>query len=156
MRKVLDAAMMCGMGKSVIAKQISLLKTDNDIVNYWAALGLFVSRKELKAYKNELRNELDKIDYLSAKLYLAGSLYDCFGDKASKEILEQGMLSDNIYVNKETMQILLNIDLKKAQDLLPAVHKHIELYGKLKSHAEVENFMNVVLLRLEKKEYSFF
>ena len=44
---------------------------------------------------------------------LAGSLYDCFGDKASKEILEQGMLSDNIYVNKETMQILLNIDLKK-------------------------------------------
>ena len=48
-RKVLDAAMMCGMGKSVIAKQISLLKTDNDIVNYWAALGLFVSRKELKA-----------------------------------------------------------------------------------------------------------
>ena len=155
-RKVLDAAMMCGMGKSVIAKQISLLKTDNDIVNYWAALGLFVSRKELKAYKNELRNELDKIDYLSAKLYLAGSLYDCFGDKASKEILEQGMLSDNIYVNKETMQILLNIDLKKAQDLLPAVHKHIELYGKLKSHAEVENFMNGVLLRLEKKEYSFF
>ena len=33
--------------------------------------------------------------------------------KHQKEILEQGMLSDNIYVNKETMQILLNIDLKK-------------------------------------------
>lgn len=131
------------------------MKTGNDIVNYWASLGLFISRNELKAYKNELMQILDKIDYLPAKLYLAGSLYDSFGDKASKEILEEGMLSDNIYVNKQTMQILLNIDLKKAQDLLPAVHKHIELYGKLRSHVEVEDLMNVVLLRLENKEYRF-
>jgi hypothetical protein len=141
-------------GDEIVAQKgyIEITITDNDYTD--CASKEF--NLDVNCALNELRNELDKIDYLSAKLYLAGSLYDCFGDKASKEILEQGMLSDNIYVNKETMQILLNIDLKKAQDLLPAVHKHIELYGKLKSHAEVENFMNVVLLRLEKKEYSFF
>ena len=65
------------------------------------------------------------------------------------------MISPEVNVNKETMQILLNINLDKAQALLPAVHKHNELYGKAKTHGEVEYFMNVVLMRLEGKNFTF-
>lgn len=153
--KVLETAMLCGAGKSVIPEQISLLDSGNDIVEYWAALGLFTSRAYLSDYKKELYSKLDKISYPPARLYLAGALYDCMDYSKAKKILEKGMLSPDVNVNKETMQILLNIDLKKAQDILPDVHKHIELYKDDKKHSEVEYFMNVVLKKLENKDFAF-
>ena len=154
-KRVLKAAMLSGMGKDVIGKQVSLLDDENDIVNYWAALGLFVSRKDLSEYADVLLEKLEMLDYAPARLYLAGALYDCTGNEAARNILSEGMLTSNIYENMETMQILLNIDIKKAQALLPSVHKHIELYGKAKTHGDVEYFMNVVLLRLEGKDFTF-
>lgn len=153
--QVLHAAMLSGMGKEVIPEQIMLLDDNNDIVNYWAALGLFVSRKDLSEYKAVLAQKIFSIEYEPAKLYLAGAAYDCFGDDDSRRILEAGMLSGNTAVNKITMQILLNIDLGKAQALLPVVHKHIDIYGNEKSHGDVEYFMNVVLNRLEGKSFTF-
>lgn len=153
--QVLHAAMLSGMGKTVIPEQIMLLDDNNDIVNYWAALGLFVSRKDLSEYKAVLAQKIFSIEYEPAKLYLAGAAYDCFGDDDSRRILEAGMLSGNTAVNKITMQILLNIDLGKSQALLPVVHKHIDIYGNEKSHGDVEYFMNVVLNRLEGKSFTF-
>ena len=153
--QVLHAAMLSGMGKEVIPEQIMLLDDNNDIVNYWAALGLFVSRKDLSEYKTVLAQKIFSIEYEPAKLYLAGAAYDCFGDDDSRRILEAGMLSRNTAVNKITMQILLNIDLGKSQALLPVVHKHIDIYGNEKSHGDVEYFMNVVLNRLEGKSFTF-
>ena len=153
--QVLHTALLCGMGQEAIAEQVSLLDAGNDIVGYWAALGLFVSRESLQPYEQELTRRLSAQTYEPARLYLAGALYDAFGNEAARQILAEGMLSPDVNVNKETMQILLNINLDKAQALLPAVHKHIELYGKAKTHGEVEYFMNVVLMRLEGKNFTF-
>lgn len=92
--KVLETAMLCGVGKSVIPEQISLLDSGNDIVEYWTALGLFTSRAYLSDYKKELYSKLDKISYPPAQLYLAGALYDCMDySKAKKNSGERNAIS---------------------------------------------------------------
>lgn len=153
--KVIDVAMLSGMGKDVIKKQIEYLDDGNDIVIYWASLGLFVSREFLSDYKDVLLEKINNIDYIPAKLYLAGAIYDNFNCSKAKRILKEGILSNNQYLNVQTMQILLNINLIKAQSLLPEIHKHIELYGSEKSQENVNYFMKVVLMRLEGKDFSF-
>ena len=154
-RRVLHAALLNGYGKDVILEQINLLQDKNPLVQYWAALGLFISRLDLESYISQLKKVLLKIDYKPAQLYLAGALFDCVEDDVSCTILEEGMLSDDVNVNKQTMQILLNIDIDKAKRILPVIHKHIQLYKNSQKHIEVEYFMNVVLLRLENKRYRF-
>ena len=153
--KVLHAAMLNGMGKEVIPEQVALLESGNDIVSYWASLGLFISRYDLGRREKELCKKLSKLTYEPARLYLAGALYDCFGNKAAKKVLEEGMLSADPNVNIQTMQILLNIDLKKAQAFVPAVERHAALYGKSKGHGSAEYFLHCVRLRLENKDFSF-
>lgn len=152
---VIETAMLCGQGKGVIDKQVKSLGSMNDIVQYWASLGLFISRAELAEYIECLQQTIDKIDYLPAKLYLAGAIYDFNGDITAKKVIEDCLMSENVNLNKEALQILLNIELSKAQNLLPVVHKHIDCYGNSKTHSEVEYFMNVVLMRLEGKDFRF-
>ena len=146
--KVLRAAMLNGMGDDVIPEQISLLDSGNDIVSYWAALGLFISRNELSDYQKELDAKSPKLVYEPAQLYLAGALYDCNGSKKARKILEDGLLSENPYVNLQSIQILLNIDLNKARALLPVIHRHIELYGGTNTHVSAEDFIEALLMRL--------
>ena len=146
--KVLETAMLCGMGKFVIPEQISLLDSGNDIVEYWAALGLFISRYNLDEYLSKLRDLIITMDYIPAKLYLAGALYDCNRDEFAKQILSDGLLSENIEINKISIQILLNLKIENVLSLKEIAEKHYLLYSDKKSHSNVEFFLNVLLLRL--------
>jgi len=102
----------------------------------------------LSEYADVLSEKLKTLDYAPARLYLAGALYDCTGNEEACQILADGMLSENVDANKIAIQILLNVDIAKAKDLRPIVDRHVELYGKAKSHGGVEFFLNVLLLRL--------
>lgn len=152
---VLHTAMLCGMGNAVEKEQIDFLEHPNVIVQYWAALGLFIQRNHLVERESVLKKRLLAIDYPPARMYLAGAMLECFGGDDYNDMIEDGLLSDNVELNQIGMQILLNLELDKARHFLPALYRHKALYDGEKGHKDVEYFMKVLLLKLENRDYTF-
>ncbi len=153
--KVINAALLCGMGNKVIDKQISMLNNKNELVSFWAAVGLFSQHGSLSAHNDVLTTSLEKLSYLPAKIFLSGALLNSSDNQVATKIINDGLMSNNVYVNLLSMQMLLNIDIEKAKTFLPVVHKSIEKYKDAKGRDKVNDYMNVVLLRLEKKPFTF-
>lgn len=143
------------MGSEVIDKQISLLNCKNELVTFWAAVGLFSQSDHLKSHSHELILSLEKLTYPPAKIFLAGALLNVTNEKSAREIIEESLLSNDVYLNCLSMQILLNIELDKAKSFLPVVHTSIGKYKGVKDRGGVNDYMHVVLLRLENKPFTF-
>ncbi len=153
--KVINAALLCGMGSEVIDEQISLLASQNELVTFWAAVGLFSQRESLSPHSNDLTSLLEKLSYQPARIFLSGALLNSSNNTEATKIINEGLLNSNVFINLLSMQILLNIDLEKAKIFLPVVHQSIKKYKGVKGRDNVNDYMNVVLLRLENKSYTF-
>lgn len=153
--EIISAAMLCGEGENVVEQQIALLDHENDIVRYWASVGLFVSRFNLRDHCRQLQEILERTTFLPAKLYLSGVLLELGVTGTCEEVLKDCLLSPNVELNQIAMQILLNVELGKAKKFLPTLHKWLSLYSGKKQYNDVEYFMKVVQLRVEGKKYKF-
>ncbi|WP_207303282.1 sulfatase family protein [Hyunsoonleella flava] len=82
-------------GAEVTKTQIDLLKSNDDMVRYWASIGLMSQDKSLlEPYEKEL-NEALQDEYPPVAITISAMLYKKFKSKSSIEILDNFAKSDN-------------------------------------------------------------
>ncbi len=153
--KVIKAAMLCGNGSEVIAKQIELLANKNEFVTYWAAVGLFSQSGNLGIYTPELISSLKKMSYPPAKLFLAGVVMKNSNDASAREVINEALLDKDNYLSIIAMQLLLNLDIAQAKTFLSMVNQSIDKYKGVKGRDAVNDYMHVVLMRLSNKSFTY-
>jgi len=154
-KKVIETAMLCGTGEKAIPKQLKRLKDKNEIVTFWAAMGLFTQRTNLKPYFGELQLILPVLSYPLTKLFISGAILNIEEHNAAREIMEEGILNSDIHIAMQALQILLEMDIERARIFIPAVRQSEEKYKNVRGRGYVDSLMLVVRLRLENKDFTF-
>lgn len=110
---IYNAASLSGkQGKDFAEKQIKLLKSDNNIVRYWAIVGLMSQNKDvLKSFEDKIMNAMDD-DYAPVSITASAILYNNFETKKSIQILKTFCSSDNMDLALMTINYLLYVDDK--------------------------------------------
>ncbi|WP_026776093.1 sulfatase [Polaribacter sp. Hel_I_88] len=108
--KIYKAASLSGKkGNHIAKKQAKLLSSENEIVRYWASVGLLSQEKNiLQSYKKELSDALND-SFAPVAITAAAISYDVFGDKKSEEILKKYSLDDNLNLALLTINYLIYI-----------------------------------------------
>lgn len=96
--EIYKAASLSGFrDKAVLKKQLSLLKSNNKIVRYWAVMGMRAQRlNELKPYSAKIKQLLSD-PYPPVAVTAASILYELDQDDQVKDCLIKYMLNDNNY-----------------------------------------------------------
>ncbi|GAA4973928.1 sulfatase [Algibacter aquimarinus] len=133
-KEIYGAALLSGKKVTEVAKtQINLLKNDNDMVRYWASIGLMSQDKSLlEAYEKELK-ELLEDDYLPVSITVAAILYKKFKNKQALEVLNNFAKSDDWTLALMSINYMLYV-----QDRLPfeSTIKALLQNPKLNSHVK--------------------
>lgn len=100
--EILEAADLVG-DFSRIREQIDLLDHDEDVVRYWAAVGLYAARKHIGEYTDEINTHMtDPSPFV--RIELAGALYGSCGDLGNRQaavVLKQYIECDDIYLSHQ-------------------------------------------------------
>ncbi|PQV48227.1 arylsulfatase A-like enzyme [Jejuia pallidilutea] len=110
---IYNVASLSGLKSKKTAKeQIKLLKSKNEIVRYWAAVGLMSQNKTtLESFKNKLMVALhDK--YPPVAITVAAIVHENFKTEESTQLLKQYCKSDNMDLALMTINYLLYVDDK--------------------------------------------
>lgn len=105
--KILEAAEMTGKGSVFIKKQKALLSDKNNIVRYWAAIGLHSQHKNLlneKAIWIAMQSENEPF----IKIELAALLTDHFANPSAKEIIIGYFKDENPELVRQALRAALN------------------------------------------------
>lgn len=146
--QVVETAMLSGMGESVIAKQIEALKSGNEIVSYWAAVGLFAHRELLKPYLKQLEDLLPALSYPPAQIWLASAILDNGKSDVAHHVLETYLTGTDKYLTIYSLNMLTVINMKMAKTFIPFLAKTEKIHGRT-------DMLNVVKLRLQNKEFCY-
>lgn len=125
-REIYIAAALSGKkGDSNTAKQISLLKSRNKIVRYWASVGLMVQEQNsLNKYEAQLHGFLQD-DYDPVVINIATILYQNYNSKTAKDKLITYCDRDNSHLALMTINNLLYVEDK--EPFIDTVQKVAEL-----------------------------
>ena len=118
-REVVDIAFTSGMQEA--ERQIEALGSPNDIVKYWAAIGLYSQKGSLARYKKRLEAVCRNMTYSMAKVYLQATLIEKCGDTAVFDEFIKGIGHPYPEVERLTLQLLLNMDEGTQRKALPFV-----------------------------------
>lgn len=154
-KKVIETAMLCGTGEQVIPQQMKLLKDKNEIVTFWAAMGLFTQKSNIKPYLDQLKLMLPDLSYPLTKLFISGTILNIEEHNTARKIIEDGILNSDIHIAMQALQILLEMDIESARTFIPVVRQSEEKYKKTRGREYVESLMLVVRLRLENKDFTY-
>ena len=146
--QVIETAMLSGMGESVIVQQIEALQSDNEIVSYWAAVGLFAHRELLKPYLKQLEDLLPALSYPPTQIWLASAILDNIKSDAAHHILETNLTSGDKYLATYALNMLTVINMKMAKTFIPFLAETEKIHGRT-------DMLNVVRLRLQNKEFCY-
>lgn len=114
LKEIYAAAKLSGKRDlATTARQIKLLQSKNNIIRYWAAVGLRSQNfNDLKAFKEEiLKATLDP--YPLVQITAAAIAYDIFADKTSAAILKQALKNTNPHLALTAANYLLYIQDKQ-------------------------------------------
>ncbi len=113
-RQIYDAASLSGFrGKAIAKKQLLLLKSDNNIVRYWAAMGLRSQPSEIiTAYKSELLKAINE-RYEPASVIINAIAFQVFKNSASEENLKKLITSSNDEIALAAINEILYLTNKK-------------------------------------------
>jgi len=111
---ILGCAMLSGLkGKDIAAQQINLLSHNNDVVRYWAAVGLRSHQKEaLINYKDLLQKAMND-SYPPVAITAAAIVYNEFGDVKAEEVLKQYCHDKSNDLALLTIHYLMYVDNKE-------------------------------------------
>ena len=154
-RKVVDMAMLGGQGVNVLQRQIDGLRSSVDLVVYWASVGLFSQGERIREMLPELKKIANSVSYPPARLWLAATILNQEDDSCSRTLLEQYLTSTNDFLRVYALNVLTVMELSVAQSFCPILDQ-VSLDSKnnfLKS--DLESMMNVVRMRLQKKEFKY-
>ncbi|MCF2488666.1 sulfatase [Dyadobacter sp. CY347] len=110
---ILEAALLSGKrGKVIASQQMQLLKSQNKIVRYWAALGLRSQNADvLKSFEKELVTSLND-DYPPVSVTAAAICFDIFKNQQAAETLKEHCNAYNAEIALMAVNYLLYIDDK--------------------------------------------
>lgn len=154
-KEVINAAMLCGTGELAIPLQLKLLKNENYLVTFWAAMGLFTQRNKVKSCLKELKVILPSLNYPLSKLFISGAILNIEENAIAREIIEEGILSPDIHIAIQALQILLEMDIERARTFVPVVQQSEEKFKNTGGRGYVNSMTLVVRLRLENKDFIF-
>jgi len=108
LEEIYDAASLSGFrGKEVAAKQVEMLKNPNNIVRYWAILGLrSQSQEELKTFSGVIIESMND-NYPPAAVTASAIVYEMFNNKAAEENLKKFCAHENVQVSLMAINYLL-------------------------------------------------
>ena len=154
-KEVLDAALLVGKGKTVMAKQIKLLADENQYVRYWASIGLFAQKEGVKLAAKVLEKELKNETYPPAKVNLAATLYKNSDKKQYLEGVRSLLKLDNPELLRITVHLLLTLDTDKqlliADDIEQLLTHHKK--DKVKDMSQVNELMTLFLHKVKGKSF---
>ncbi|MFA6677081.1 MAG: sulfatase [Bacteroidales bacterium] len=147
-KDVVNTAMLCGLGEDVINKQIKKVQSNNSIVSYWAAIGLFTQRSLLKPYAEQLIQVLSNVDYFPTRVWLAASILNIKESETARKVINDGLFNSNRYINIYTLNALTEMNLDVAKTFIPKLSE-IEKRYYIDKNYDVISMLSVVKLRLE-------
>lgn len=153
--EVIETAMLCGLGVDVVAEQMKKACSQNPIVSYWASVGLFSQRINLKSYINEIEELLPKLTYSPAQILLAAAILNVEENKMARRVIQEGLLSPNDFLAIYALNALVEMDLNSAKTFIPQLRKEEAMYDNNAKRPGVESMMLVAKLRLEGKDFRF-
>lgn len=153
--EVIETAMLCGMGENVIQEQLNRITHENDIVSYWAAIGLFSQREKLIPYIKQLKSCLDVVNYAPARIWLAASILNIENSDKAYDVLNGYLLDKNDYLAIYSMNALLEMNIDVAKQFVHTLNEQERIYDNNKKRPGVISMMNVTRLRLEGKDFRF-
>jgi arylsulfatase A-like enzyme len=106
--EIYDAASLAGFrGKEVVAKQVEMLKSRNNIIRYWAILGLrSQSQEDIKSFSSEIIESMND-NYPPVAVTASAIVYELFNDKAAEENLKKFCVHENLQVSLMAINYLL-------------------------------------------------
>ncbi|MVZ62962.1 sulfatase-like hydrolase/transferase [Sphingobacterium humi] len=115
LEEIYAAAKLSGFrSKEVTNQQIKLLSSKNNIVRYWAAVGLrSQNATQLKAHKQRLKAAL-KDPYAPVRISIAAVLFDLNEDRQAAEILKTELANENHYLALMAINYLLYLQHPEA------------------------------------------
>ncbi|MFI3286026.1 MAG: sulfatase [Rikenellaceae bacterium] len=144
--EILETAYLNGMGKKVIGKQIKQLKADNGFVSFWAAVGLYTQRDNLKADVDKVVEALPLLEYLPAKIWAAAAVLNVVENEYARDVFSKSLTSDNSEEALCAFNALNEMELERAKSFVP-------LFGQIENakvkHPAVMGILAVAKCRLE-------
>lgn len=95
-KEIADVASLSGFRNKETAKQqANLLNSKNEIIRYWAMMGLHCQYAgDLNAYQSQINKAMDD-NYPPVKIIAAATAYNNFGSKKGEEVLKKYSLDPN-------------------------------------------------------------
>jgi hypothetical protein len=124
--KIYEAAVLSGFrNKKDASKQINFLGDENEIVRYWAILGLrSQSSAVLQKYSDEISTAMNDA-YPPVVITASAILFQLTGDKEAEEKLKNFCKNENQELALMTINYLLYVDNKQPfVDTIKMVHKN--------------------------------
>ncbi len=149
--EVLKTASLCGMGSSVIDKQLEKLQSENQVVSYWAAIGLFSQRENLKNDIDRLESLLPTIEFPLSKIWMAAAILNIKESHDASKIICESLAGNNKYIVINTINALLEMEINRAKSFIPAIND-INTDNK---DISIEGVFDVAKQRLEGKEFRY-
>jgi arylsulfatase A-like enzyme len=130
LKEIYSAASLSGKrGKDIAEQQIQFLKSDNNIVRYWAMIGLRCQHPDvLQVYQNEVFKAMDD-SYPTVAVTAAAISYQIFGNKKGESRLKEFCKSDNMDVALMAVNYLLYMDNK--QPFVETIREVHEMPGRI-------------------------
>jgi hypothetical protein len=125
LEEIYEAASLAGFqGKEVAAKQVELLKSQNNIVRYWAILGLrSQNQNDLKSFSKAIL-ELMNDNYPPVAVTASAIAYEISKSQEAKENLKNFCTHENLQVSLMAINYLLFSENKEPFiETIRAVHK---------------------------------
>jgi len=115
LKEIYSAASLSGKrGREVAEKQIQLLKSDNNIVRYWAMIGLRCQHPDiLQPYKHEILLAMDD-PYAPVAITASAISYQFFNSTSAENKLKAFCKDDNMDLALMAINYLLYTDNKQA------------------------------------------
>lgn len=103
---IVDAAMLVGDGNTVLSQQIELLENSNELVRYWAAVGIYNQAELAVPYEPQIKIALEQETFDGARIELAAFLYNYCNDTTGGEILRSyAKNTDELLANDAVVKI---------------------------------------------------
>ena len=125
-RQVVEIAFTSGMGQQEIDRQIETLAYPNDIVKYWAAMGLYSQRGPIDRYTEKLEAAYRTENYSMVRTLLAATLLRNCGKESSFDEFIKGIGHPYPEVERLTLQLLMSMDESIRRRALPYIEKRLQ------------------------------
>lgn len=114
LEEIYAAASLSGLrGKDITAKQIGLLENPNNVVRYWAMIGLRAqSPNDLKTYSEVIFKAMND-NYLPVAITASAIAYQEFNNEVAKENLIKYCLGKNNHFSLMALNYLLYVSNKQ-------------------------------------------